>query len=73
MAKTKDQLEQEITELKSQVKEQVETEQNEKSAKQLYGIYNSYIEAGFNADQAWDLFTIMVKNGTKPRGLFGGV
>lgn len=71
--KTKAQLEHEIAELKVRVKEQDRTEANDAAAKQLFDVFRAYCDAGFDADQAWELVKILMLNGTKPRGLFGGV
>ena len=52
-----------------EVKTEAEKEQNRKSAAALYDVYQSYIEAGFAKEEAWELVRILITNGTK-RTLF---
>ena len=61
--------EEEITQMTEEVKTEAEKEQNRKSAAALYDMYQSYIEAGFSKEEAWELVRILITNGTK-RTLF---
>ena len=77
MAKTKAELEKEITdsrnqitELKAELEKANRFESNEKSAIQLYEVYQSYITAGFSEEQTWELMKIIINNTTAKRGLF---
>lgn len=77
MAKTKAQLEQAIENSKKDIasaqKEMEAADRKEnmdKAAKELYDQFKSFKDAGFSADQAWELTRIIVSNGTKPKSLF---
>lgn len=71
MTKTKAELEQEIRRKNEEIKTlkwELETanrvERNEESASDLYGIYLSYVNAGFTEEQAWELTKILINNAT---------
>lgn len=68
--KTKAQLEQEIKDLKCQLECVSKEEQNDKAARDLKDVYDSYIRAGFTEEQAWTLMTMMVNNATQKRSIF---
>lgn len=74
--KTKAELEREIRDsrcqiesLKCELEQANRVENNDKSATQLYEIYESHIKAGFTNEQAWELTKIMVNYATMNRGL----
>lgn len=48
---------------------EVKAEKYDEGATELKNLYDSYVRAGFTEEQAWELVTIMVSNGTK-RTLF---
>ena len=67
-------LEQEIKELKDQLAEQVKAEEFDKPAEDMKRYYDALITAGFREEQAWELFTLLMANATKPRNsIFGGI
>ena len=78
MAKTKAELEKEIADsrnqiesLKCELEKTNRVESKNESASELYEMYQSFITAGFNKEQAWELTKIIIDNGTTKRGLLG--
>jgi hypothetical protein len=67
MAKTKAELEAEIKELKAQISDQEKVEQCDKAASNLRRMYDSFINAGFTAEQAWEMLTIQLKGAVQPK------
>lgn len=59
----------EMRSLEEQREQAIKDEKYDESAKELFNIYQSYIEAGFTEEQAWTLVTIQITNATK-RTLF---
>lgn len=74
--KTKAELEKEICDSQAEIRQlkcelekasRVETKDN--AANELYEMYESYVKAGFTAEQAWELTKIIINNSTMKRGL----
>lgn len=74
--KIKSELEREIEDNRNQIEclkcelekaNRVETKDN--AATELYEMYESYTNAGFTAEQAWELTKIIINNTTMKRGL----
>jgi len=59
----------EMRQLEQEREEALKTEKYDEGATELKNLYDSYVRAGFTEEQAWELVTIMVSNGTK-RTLF---
>lgn len=59
----------EMRSLEEQRENALKAEKYDESAKELYNMYTSYINAGFTEEQAWALTLTIVQNGTK-RTLF---
>ena len=59
----------EMRELERQREEALKTEKYDEGVTELKNLYDSYVRAGFSEEQAWELVTIFVSNGTK-RTLF---
>lgn len=59
----------EMKALEEQREEALKVEKYDEGATELKNLYDSYVRAGFTEEQAWELVTIMVSNGTK-RTLF---
>ena len=77
MAKIKAELEKEIADsrnqidaLKCELEKANRVESKNKSAAELYEMYQSYVTAGFTQEQAWELTKILINNATTKRGLF---
>lgn len=77
MAKTKAELEKEIADSRNQIdalecdlEKANRVESKNKSAAELYEMYQSYVTAGFTEEQAWELTKILINNATTKRGLF---
>ena len=45
--------------------------QYDDSAGEIKALYDSFVNAGFNNDQAFELIRILVSNGTRKTGLLG--
>lgn len=74
--KTKAELEQEIESnrtyiqsLKCELEKANRVETKDNAAKELYEMYESYVKAGFTAEQAWELTKIIINNTAAKRGL----
>lgn len=67
MAKTKAELESEIKELKAQISNQEKVEQCDRAASDLRQMYESYVNAGFTEEQAWELLTIQLNGAVQPK------
>lgn len=59
----------EMRKLEQEREEALKAEKYDEGATELKNLYDSYVRAGFTEEQAWELVTIMVSNGTK-RTLF---
>lgn len=68
-AEMRNSCEEEISRMTEEVKVEEQKETNRKTAAGLYDIYQSYIEAGFSKEEAWELVKILMSNGTR-RTLF---
>ena len=58
----------ELEYLEGKVKEEIEEilklkkrESNRRMAEEQFDIYSAYVDAGFSEEQAWELFTLVVK------------
>ena len=59
----------EMKNLEEQREQALKVEKYDEAAQELHNMYESYIRAGFTAEQAWELTLIVMSNGTK-RTLF---
>lgn len=59
----------EMRKLEQEREEALKAKKYDEGATELKNLYDSYVRAGFTEEQAWELVTIMVSNGTK-RTLF---
>lgn len=59
----------EMRQLEQEREEALKTEKYDEGATELKNLYDSYVRAGFTEEQAWELVTIIVSDGTK-RTLF---
>ena len=64
-SKTKSELVAEIEELKKQLDKKKEEEKYDDMTTDIRNLYNSFINAGFTEDQAWELVRTVFENGTK--------
>lgn len=55
----------EIAALEAERELALKEEQFDDTAQDLKRMYDSYVRAGFTESQAWELTTILVKNGTR--------
>lgn len=55
----------EVERIKAEAQEESDRLDTEKAGKATMGIYQSYINAGFTEEQAWELLTISMKNEVK--------
>ena len=55
----------EMKALEAEREKALEEEKYDEMAIEIKGIYDSYIKAGFTEKQAWELFTIGMKNAFK--------
>ena len=65
--KTKTELETAIKDLKVQLDAKSQEEKYDDCTKDLHNMYTSFIKAGFNEEQAWELTKTIVTNGTAPK------
>lgn len=68
--KTKAELEAEIKDLKGQLDAKTKEEKFNDSAIEIYNMYKSFITAGFDAGQAWELTINIINNSTTKRSIF---
>ncbi len=54
-----------VSELEEQREKALKKEKYDEGAAELKNMHDSYIRAGFNEAQAWELVTIIVSNSTK--------
>lgn len=60
MSKTKAELEAEIRELKQQLSDQSKQEQYDQFGKEMMGLYQGFINAGFEPETALDLMKLCI-------------
>jgi hypothetical protein len=66
-SKTKSELVAEIEKLKKQLDKKKEEEKYDDIATDMRNMYNSFVNAGFTEDQAWELVRTVFENGTKQK------
>ena len=66
-SKTKSELVAEIEKLKEQLDKKKEEEKYDDIATDMRNMYNSFVNAGFTEDQAWELVRTVFENGTKQK------
>lgn len=59
----------EIRLLKHELEKANRVEVKDNAATEMYEMYESYVKAGFAAEQAWELTKIIIDNSTVKRGL----
>ena len=64
---TKTQLEDEIQNLKKQIRDVEKCEQHYQAAADIRDVYDSFVEVGFTEDQAWEIVKIIINNGIVPK------
>ena len=59
--KTKAEHEEKLAGLHEQIKVEAMKERHLETAKEVKSVYDSYVEAGFTEEQAWEIVTILLK------------
>lgn len=60
----------EIEKLENEIERLEKSDKYKESADELKAMYDSYVEAGFNENQAFALAHTLLSNATKPKTLF---
>lgn len=60
----------EIEKLENEIERLEKSDKYKESADELKSMYDSYIEAGFNENQAFVIIHTLLSNATKPKSLF---
>ena len=68
--KTKAELEVEIKSLKDELDAQSKKEQLDKAATDLRKNYDSFVNAGFSEEQAWEITRTLINNITSKKSIF---